>query len=246
MASELNVNRRGDYGEVALHYTICLPRSTGHAAATQLLDHGADIFSATSAPIAFSEHDFILNKIDAGTTPLHLAIFHDYIDLFELFMSSCENPGDPRLWNQTEGVLALAVRYKSIACLRHLCNDLKWTTHSRRNINSFHFHQLPPMYYACRPDVFNGFYHSLPTETMSSASFDSHKTTESKDLDTIDLLSTMNSSLQLHKENAFNVLHLLASFGDSRLFERLLANNRDPSLIELRTELGGRSRRRAH
>jgi hypothetical protein len=83
------VNRRRSCGEVAPHYTICLSEVAGRAIDKQLRDRSVDVFLATTSSIIFGEPCFILNKIDPGTTPLQLALLHDHIDLFKIFLASC-------------------------------------------------------------------------------------------------------------------------------------------------------------
>ncbi|KAF2823777.1 hypothetical protein CC86DRAFT_59943 [Ophiobolus disseminans] len=230
--SSLGVNGIGACGEVALHYTVCLPECVGQSVAMQLLEYGASIFLATSAAITFSDRDFVVNKIDAGTTPLQLAIAHDRIDLLKAFLASCDGPDDTRLWNRFSGILILAVRYSSMRCLRYICTDPTWAPHSKQHVDDFDSHQLSAMYYACRPDLFDRLYRSLPT-------VDNVRTTiTTRNLEVVALLSSMGCSFKIQEGNLFNVFHLLASYGDLHLLERLLSDKRTSSLIEGRTDFG--------
>jgi ankyrin repeat protein len=227
----LDVNEQGHCGEVALHYLICLRELAGRSMAQELLNQGASISQATSAPIIFSEHAFILNQIDAGMSPLGLAISHDRVDLVTLFMES-------RRDDVSDEVLVLSARYSSIRCLKYLCTDKKWSEYCRKLVNRFDFYSFSAMYYACRPDVLDRLYHFLPrTEVFLNVSHGQSAIT-AKEIRIVDLLLNVGASLQIHKEKSFNIFHLLASFGDTALLEQLLRVQEASLLKNQRSDFG--------
>jgi serine/threonine protein kinase/ankyrin repeat protein len=229
--SSVAINTQGPCGEVALHYCICLPASLGYIVATELLKNGASISQATSAPIFFSEHAFILNQIDAGMTPLELAISHDRIDLVRLFMEFKDH-------DVSEENLMLATRYSSISCLEYLLTDTKWIEYSKDVVKRFDRYNFSVMYYACRPDFFDRLYRFQPSiEIVPTVPHGCHAIT-TKEIKIVDLLLQFGASLQVHKENSFNVFHLLASFGDSTLLDRLLSSDKAKLLKDERSDYG--------
>lgn len=237
-SSRQEVNVRGVCGEVALHYTIFVPASAGNLIAETLLNAGADVFKPTSDTITFSEQAFILNDVGVGMTPLHLAISHDHVALFKLFMEFQMDPSNERLWGPQGSVLALAARYQSIQCLTYLLADPTWSLLCEEHVNRFDDRKLSPMYYACRPDYFDHLcryqldgIHPHPVALPE-------RPIVTKESQIISLLRSVHATLKVHQDDIFTVMHLLTSFGDHALLDQLLSENDGSDLKDQRSEAG--------
>ncbi|KAF2662018.1 ankyrin [Lophiostoma macrostomum CBS 122681] len=233
-----DVNARGQCGEVALHYTIYIRSEDGCHIAKQLLDLNADIFVETARPIVFGAQRSVLGKIDAGMSPLRVVIDHDRVDLLRIFLDSCGGPDNSRLWEMNTSILLLAVRYSSIRCLEFLCTDRNWTLYSKQHANDFDDRFFSPMYYACRPDILDRIYRFSPSRMILPAAGSSQKPLFAKDVHIIGLLRSVNASFQVHKENIFNVLHLVASFGAPETLRYLFSDREVSQLKDQKSEHG--------
>jgi serine/threonine protein kinase/ankyrin repeat protein len=233
-----DVNTRGVCGEIALHYTICLPVPIALEVAKGLLDHGANVFQATTAPIAFSEHNISLNEIDAGMTPLHLALSYDHIELFKLFLAYCHDNGDQRLWDSSNGILRVAARYTSVRCLEYLCTDPRWANYTKLHVNDFDEHQFSAMYHAIRPHFFDRMYRVSPRDRTIIEASPVVNAITTKELRIYALLRLQGATIQIHKHDAFNIFHLLSSFGEPGLLDQLLSDDQSSHLKDEKSEFG--------
>ncbi len=105
LASGVDPDSLGTYGETALHYVALL------------LDHGASMFVRTREQVRLSDYDFIVNDMPKGTTPVEWAILEDNSLLLQLFMQ--RSPRE-RTFTSLRAYLNLAARSGSTKCLGFL------------------------------------------------------------------------------------------------------------------------------
>lgn len=222
----------GSYGETPLHYAVLLPSKVAFDIVNALLDHGvnpSDPGKRTYQRIPLSEYDFLCNEMPEGTTPMDWAIIEDNQPLACLMLSKCPTSTGLRRCIQ------IACQYLSIDCLRFFLDQIK-EDNQRKDILSTFENGLSLLYYAARPDIFTRLLRivKLDTETTQSENTLLHR----RQIEVIKVLLEARSSTQMTENNAFNIVHLLTSFGEPELLEFVLQNHAfreyidQPTLIE--------------
>ena len=203
----------GRDGVTPLHYAVFLPQDVASGIVEALLAkdvHPHNPRKRTHRKVRVSDYDILCNEMPENTTPMDWAIIQDNEALVKQMLEKC-----PISW----AYLRTACQNLSTGCLRFLLARCR--NEGQVKINSFE-DGLSLLYYAVRPDIFTRLFH------VGRSDIEATQTQGTllcqRQLEVINMLLAAGISTQVTSKNEFNIIHLLASFGEPDLLDAVLKN----------------------
>jgi ankyrin repeat protein len=214
---ELGVSQRDTTGATPLHWLSLFPFSETEDIVDMLLNAGLDPYQATTANTQVAGADYFLSEIAAGSTALDWATENDNVELVQYLVArtSALNASPTVRFdgvNASGDVLACAARYYSHETIRALCPTL-----NAEAINKFDTRGFSAFYYSVRPNLFERILRFVPGAVHAPS-----RTARNLEIEAIKMLLEVGSNMEIHKENFFNCLHVLASVDDVDIFKVVL------------------------
>ena len=216
------INFRGEFGDTPLHWACILPSTQSVKLTGLLLDAGALMDRATFHTCQLPGCIHATDIMPAHTTPEEWAVIVDNIErLLALERRDPLHNTTASTSSRTMKLLTFAAQYRSIRCLRHLCE-----TREDSKLNNFNDQGFSPFYFAIRPDVFGHrpdvFGHilrydaSFPCNAQTSAPF------IARQLEVMDMILKGGSKMRVHTQDLFNCIHVTAAQGEPDILKHLL------------------------
>lgn len=205
-----SVNFRGQYGETALHYVSLLHGDDlVPSLALLLLQQGANQEIYSTKPMPLSSQHLAFNEMPSDKSPLQWAIALDNVPFLHVMLERSD--------------CTLKFYFLRDACLHRSINSIlymKGLPNFNVVISQRDGFGLSVLYYVVRPDYLRHiltFRESRPITLLPG-----HSPLISQTIQLLEILINAGSSWELTTGNSFNVLHLLAAYGESQLLEALL------------------------